>query len=205
MIAFLAGTVAARTEGGCVVLTRGGVGYEVGMTLAAAAALPKVGGEIELFVQTIVREDAIELYGFPSWDERELFGLLLSINKLGPKTALAILAVFTPDDLRRLVLLDDYTALIQVPGIGKKSAQRIFLDLKFKLEGQSPSGPAPSLPNLDSQAVNAFRDALAGLTNLGYDEGDARRILEAVFADQPDLDVGGALRDALKRIAKERA
>ncbi|BBD06962.1 Holliday junction branch migration protein RuvA [Desulfovibrio ferrophilus] len=205
MIAFLAGTVAARTQGGCVVLTSGGVGYEVGMTLAAAASLPKVGGEVELFVQTIVREDAIELYGFTTWDERMLFATLLSINKLGPKTALAILAVFTPDDLRRLVLTDDYTRLIQVPGIGKKSAQRIFLDLKFKLEGQGASGPAPSLPSLDGSAVNAFRDALAGLTNLGYDEGESRKVLEEVFTDQADLDVGSALREALKRIAKRRA
>ena len=204
MIAFLAGTVAAKTEGGCVVLTAGGVGYEVSMTAASAATLPKVGGEVELFVQTIVREDAIELYGFPTWDERLTFAVLLSINKLGPKTALAMLAVFTPDDLRRLVVADDYMGLVQVPGIGKKSAQRIFLDLKYKLEAGS-GGPAPSLPQLDGKAVSAFRDALAGLANLGYDESETRKVLEDVFNEQPDLDVGEALRDALKRIAKARS
>ncbi|MBU1001702.1 MAG: Holliday junction branch migration protein RuvA [Proteobacteria bacterium] len=205
MIAFLAGTVAVRTEGGCVLLTPGGVGYEVGMVQAVAAALPKVGGEVELFVQTIVREDAIELYGFLTWDERELFATLLSINKLGPKTALSILAVFTPDDLRRLVLSDDYTRLIQVPGIGKKSAQRIFIDLKFKLEGQGISGLEPFAPSLDGGAGSAFRDALMGLCNLGYDEGEAKTVLEKVFSDQPDLDVGSALREALKLIAKRRS
>ena len=204
MIAFLAGTVAAKTEGGCVVLTAGGVGYEVSMTAASAATLPKVGGEVELFVQTIVREDAIELYGFPTWDERLTFAILLSINKLGPKTALAMLAVFTPDDLRRLVVADDYMGLVQVPGIGKKSAQRIFLDLKYKMEAGS-GGPAPSLPQLDGKAVSAFRDALAGLSNLGYDESETRKVLEEVFNEQPDLDVGEALRDALKRIAKARS
>ena len=204
MIAFLAGTVAAKTEGGCVVLTAGGVGYEVSMTAASAATLPKVGGEVELFVQTIVREDAIELYGFPTWDERLTFAILLSINKLGPKTALGMLAVFTPDDLRRLVVADDYMGLVQVPGIGKKSAQRIFLDLKYKLEAGA-GGPAPSLPQLDGKAVSAFRDALAGLSNLGYDESETRKVLEEVFNEQPDLDVGEALRDALKRIAKARS
>lgn len=204
MIAYVAGTVAAKTESGCVVLTSGGVGYEVGMTAASAASLPKVGGEAELFVQTIVREDAIELYGFPTWDERLTFGILLSINKLGPKTALAMLSVFTPDDLRRLVLADDYMGLVQVPGIGKKSAQRIFLDLKYKLE-DGAGGPAPSLPQLDGKSVTAFRDALAGLTNLGYEEADTRGILEEVFNEQPDLDVSEALREALKRIAKGRS
>ncbi|WP_461209140.1 Holliday junction branch migration protein RuvA [Desulfocurvus sp. DL9XJH121] len=204
MIAFLAGTVAARTQGGCVVLTSGGVGYEVDMTSASAATLPKVGGEVELFVQTIVREDAIELYGFPTWDERVVFGLLLSINKLGPKTALAMLAVFTPDELRRLALGDDYMPLVQVPGIGKKSAQRIFLDLKYKLQDGAVS-PAPSLPSLDGRAVSAFRDALAGLSNLGYEESETRSILEEVFNEQPDLDVGEALREALKRMAKRRS
>lgn len=201
MIAFLAGTVVAKTEDGCVVLTSGGVGYEIGMTAPAAAAVPKIGGDVELYIQTIVREDAIVLYGFNSWDERETFATLLSITKLGPKTALAILSVFTPDELRRIAVADDYTQLVQVPGIGKKSAQRIFVELKYKLES-SGSGPAPSMPQLDGKAANTFRDALAGLGNLGYEESQARNVLEAVFGDEPDLDVSAALREALKRIAK---
>lgn len=201
MIAFISGTVAAKVENGCVVLTSGGVGYEIGMTAPAAAAVPKIGGDVEFFVQTIVREDAIVLYGFNSWDERETFATLLSITKLGPKTALAILSVFTPDDLRRVVVADDYTTLVQVPGIGKKSAQRIFVELKYKLE-TAGTGPAPSMPQLDGKAANTFRDALAGLANLGYDEAQARGVLETVFGEEPDLDVSEALREALKRIAK---
>lgn len=204
MIAYVTGTVVAKGEASCVVLTPGGVGYEVGLTVHCAASLPKIGGPVEFFVQTIVREDALELYGFSTWDERETFATLLSITKLGPKTALAMLSVYTPDDLRRIVVGEDFMPLVQVPGIGKKSAQRIFIELKYKLEAGGV-GPAPSLPNLDGKAVSAFRDALAGLTNLGYDDGEARGVLEAVFAAEPDLDVAGALRAALKHISKARA
>lgn len=203
MIAYLAGTLVARAGTGCVVLTSGGVGYEVGLTAVQAAGLPKAGGRVEFFVQTIVREDAIELYGFSSWDERVVFALLLSINKLGPKTALAMLGVFRPDDLRRLAAGDDYLPLVQVPGIGKKSAQRIFLDLKYKLV--DPDGPAPLPSSLEGRAAGVFRDALAGLANLGYEESETRKMLEEILDEQPDLDVGEALREALKRIAKRRS
>jgi len=202
MIAYLRGTVVARSESSCVVLTPGGVGYEVGLTVHAAAGLPRQG-EVELFVQTIVREDALELYGFATWDERETFALLLSISKLGPKTALAMLSVFAPDDLRRVVLGDDFMPLVQVPGIGKKSAQRIFIELKYKLDpGGVTSGPLPGGPG--GPAATVLRDALAGLTNLGYDEAQARGVLDAVLGAEPDLDVAGALRAALRHISKAR-
>jgi len=203
MIAYVSGTVAAKGESSCVLLTAGGVGYEIGVTVHTAAALPKVGGQAEMFVQTIVREDALELYGFPTWDERETFATLLSISKLGPKTALAMLSVYSPDDLRSVVMTDDYMPLVQVSGIGKKSAQRIFIELKYKLEAGSV-GPAPSLPNMDGKAVAVFRDALAGLSNLGYDESEARGVLEKIFEAEPDLDVAGALRAALRHFSKAR-
>ncbi|NJB68775.1 Holliday junction DNA helicase RuvA [Desulfobaculum xiamenense] len=203
MIAFVKGIVAAKTESACVVLTPGGVGYLVGLTLPAVAALGPTGSEAEFFVMTIVREDALELYGFATWDERSTFETLLSITKVGPKLALAILSQYSPDDLRRIVLSDDYSPLVQVPGIGKKSAQRIFVELKYKLE--AASGMAQTLPDLDGRAVSVFRDALAGLVNLGYDDAEAREVLEKVFADEPGLDVAMALREALKRISRGKA
>ncbi len=201
MIAYLQGVVAAKSEKGCLLVTSGGVGYEVGLSTPTVAALPVEGGEAELFVQTIVREDALELYGFSSWRERQTFAMLLGISKLGPKTALAILSTFSADDLVAVVAREDVDALTRVSGIGKKSAQRIFVELKYKLDAEAAVAPPQGL---DGAAVSVFRDALAGLSNLGYDESQAREVLDGVFADEPDLDVPQALRSALKRIAKRR-
>ncbi len=203
MIAYLHGILMARTETGCVVLTSGGVGYTLGLTVSAAATLPKIGEDVAFYVHTIVREDAIDLYGFPALEDKEVFALLLSINKLGPKTVLAILSVFSPEALQRLILTDDYTPLTQVPGIGKKSAQRIFLDMKFKLENAGELSLGVTSQGL--MAGGIFRDALAGLVNLGYDEANARQVLETVFEAEPDLDVSEALRESLKHMAKRHA
>ena len=201
MIAYLKGIVAAKAEKSCLMVTPGGVGYEVGLSTPTVAALPAEGGEAELYVRTIVREDALELFGFCSWRERQTFDLLLGISKLGPKTALGILSVFSTDDLAGLVALDDVDALTRVPGIGKKSAQRIFVELKYKLDAEAAAAPPRGL---EGAAVSVFRDALAGLSNLSYDETQAREVLDEVFATEPDLDVTQALRSALKLIAKRR-
>lgn len=205
MIAYLKGVVAAKAEKSCLLVTPGGVGYEVGLSTPTVAALPAEGGEAELWTQTIVREDAMELYGFLSWRERQTFAMLLGISKLGPKTALGILSTFSADDLVALVAHEDVDALTRVPGIGKKSAQRIFVELKYKLDAEAAAAPPRGL---EGAAVSAFRDALAGLTNLGYDETQAREVLDEVFAaepdPEPDLDVTQALRSALKLIAKRR-
>ncbi|WP_462327339.1 Holliday junction branch migration protein RuvA [Desulfobaculum sp.] len=203
MIAFVKGTIVAKTDSACVVLTSGGVGYHIGLTVPGIAALGPTGAEVEFFVHTIVREDAIELYGFATWDEKTTFETLLGITKVGPKLALAILSQYGPDDLRRVVISDDYTPLVNVPGIGKKSAQRIFVELKYKLEATAEL--AQTMPDMDGRSVAVFRDALAGLTNLGYEDGEAREVLEQVFAEQPGLDVGEALREALKAISQSKA
>lgn len=201
MIAYLCGTLLTPTDRGCILATAGGVGYEVALTTRGRAALPAKGADLTLMIRTIVREDAIELFGFASLEERAAFDTLLTISKLGPKTALSILSSFTPEELRTLVLREDVDALTLVPGIGKKSAQRIFVELKYKLD---MGGEAALPPDLPGGTASRFKDALAGLTNLGYEERDAREALEAVFAAEPDLEVASALRAALKRFAKAR-
>lgn len=201
MIAYLSGTLLTPTDRGCILVTPGGVGYDVALTTRGRSALPAKGCEMELMVRTIVREDAIELFGFASLEERAAFDTLLSISKLGPRTGLAILSIFTPEELRTLVLREDVDALTMVPGIGKKSAQRIFVELKYKLD---MAGEAAAPADLPGGAATRFKDALAGLANLGYDEREVRPVLEEVFAEDPDLDVASALRAALKRFAKAR-
>jgi len=203
MIGYLEGRMLARRERWAIVLTPGGVGYELELPEPVAASLPPPGGQVCLFVHTVVREDALELFGFPTLDDREMFRALLGITKLGPKTALAILSRYTADDLHRIVATGDVDALVQVSGIGKKSAQRIFIELTYKLEGLSPSGNTSGTVAMPGGSVMA--DVVAGLTNLGYSEADAKRTAAAVLEAEPDLDVAGALRQALKRLASEKS
>ncbi|EHJ49649.1 Holliday junction DNA helicase RuvA [Solidesulfovibrio carbinoliphilus subsp. oakridgensis] len=201
MIGYVEGRVLARRERWAIVLTPGGVGYELELPDPVAAALPPQGGQVCLFVHTVVREDALELFGFATLDDRETFRTLIGITKLGPRTALAILSRFTTEDLLRIVATGDADALVRVPGIGKKSAQRIFIELTYKLEGKGPvsAGPHPAIGG------GVLADVIAGLTNLGYPDADASRVAGAVLEAEPDLDVAQALRQALKRLASEKS
>lgn len=200
MIAYVEGRVAEITETSCIVVTEGGVGYEVYLGGHALSRLPARGESVCFYACTVVREDALELFGFESWDERETFLVLTSINRVGARTALAVLSVFRPDDLRRLVAEDDMLALTRVSGIGKKTAQQVFLELKYKLKGDATLPVSGGV-----RPGSVLADAVAGLVNLGYGEDEAAQTVKQVLAEEPDLDVGGALRAALKALARGRA
>ena len=201
MLAYIEGRLLERTETSCVLVTAGGVGYEIFLPEHALASLPAQGGMASFFTSFIVREDAQELFGFPTWDERQTFVLLRGINRVGARTALAILSQYRPDDLRRIVAEDDANALTRVPGIGKKTAQQIFLELKYKLKpGDGPI--SLSAPSASAPANTVYRDALTGLANLGYDEDMAGPLLKEALAADPDLSVGEALRAVLKAVGK---
>ena len=201
MIAYVEGRLAEVFDSGCIVATDAGVGYEVALCAPALNALPARGEPVAFYTATVVREDALELFGFQTWDERRVFLILTSISKVGARTAMAVLSTFRPDDLRRVVLEDDYLALTRVSGIGKKSAQHIFLELKYKLEGKAAAaenvlgGGAPG---------GVAADALAALMNLGYAEEEAAKSIRGVLAAEPDIDVSGALRMALKQLGRSR-
>lgn len=200
MIAYIEGRVVEITENACVVITGGGVGYEVFLGTHGLARLPGVGENACFFICTVVREDALELYGFESWDERETFLLLISISRVGARTAMSILSTFRPDDLRRMVAEDDPLSLTRVSGIGKKTGQQIFLELKYKLKGMA------AMPSKEAgRPGSVLADAVAGLVNLGYDEDEALQTVKATLSAEPDLDVGAALRASLKSLARSRA
>ena len=202
MIAYVEGRLAEVMEDACLVVTGGGVGYEIAMPGHFLSRLPAKGEQLFCYTVTVVREDALELYGFATWDERQTFITLTSISRIGAKTALSILTVFRPDDLRELVAGDDVASLTRVPGIGKKTAQQLFLELKYKLKMDD----TVVLPSMSLGAGNVVaRDGVAGLVNLGYAEEEAARVVKAVLNDEPDLDVGGLLRAALKALGKGRA
>lgn len=202
MIAYIAGVLEDAWDKSCLVVTASGIGYEIALTAPAFAELPPPGEQIAFYVSQIVREDSQELFGFASFDERQTFNVLTSVSKIGARSALAILSVFRPDELRQLVLEDNAHALTRVPGIGQKTAQHLLLELKYKLKGRGASKksvlPGPFKPS-------AFNDALAALLNLGYREEECAAYIRAALDAEPDLDVGSLIRSVLKALAKGRS
>jgi holliday junction DNA helicase RuvA len=184
MISRLRGTVVARSPAG-VVVDVGGVGYLVAATPRVHARL---GEETTVETYLHVREDALQLYGFASADERELFELLLGVSGIGPKVALAIVSGSPPAELRRAISRDDLARFEAIPGIGRKTAQRVVMELKDKLEG--PAGAAGS-----STGGVLARDALV---ELGWSMVDAERALAEVDESLP---VEEQIRSALKKAA----
>ncbi|GAB6125864.1 Holliday junction branch migration protein RuvA [Humidesulfovibrio idahonensis] len=203
MIAYIEGRLLEITGKGCVVVTPGGVGYELALPTTALVALPQKGGEVQLFTHMIVREDALDLYGFITRDDRDVFRLLIGIDKLGPKKALSILSHFKPEHLREIVLREDADMLATVPGIGPKSAREIMWKLKDKVAGIK-SGPTLA-PTPQDAPQGEYFDALMGMKALGYTEDEARPMVREIFEAEPDIDASAAIRLALKKIAQARS
>ncbi len=198
MIAHVEGRLAQQWGSSCVVMTESGIGYAISLPNHTLSHLPARGEFVSFYTSMQVREDAQELYGFETWDERQTFEVLISISKVGARTALGILSLYRPDDLRRLVLEDDVIGLTRVSGIGKKTAQHVFLELKYKLKVEDISDTLGVIPS----AGTVLRDVLDGLANLGYTEDEAAPLVRSILQQEPDLDVSGALRAALKGLAK---
>lgn len=197
MIASLTGRVSALTAHG-VVMTVGGVGLSVQTTPGTRARL-RTGEEAFLATSLVVREDSLTLYGFETDDERELFEVLQTASGVGPKVAQAVLTVHTPDAMRRAIATEDLTALCLVPGIGRKGAQRLVLELKDKL-GLAGTGSATQAP--------AWRDLLTeALTGLGWSTAQADETVVRLSAAHPvatEADVPSLLREALTMLGKAR-
>ncbi len=192
MIGRLRGTLVAKGPD-AVVLDVGGVGYEVAVTPRALAELPGVGEDAVVHTHLHVREDQLAVFGFATSDERDLFRLLLGASGVGPKVAMGICATFGPDELRRAVLADDTDALQAVPGIGKRSAQKLILELRPRLD--VPDG---ELPGGAGSVLAEVREALEGL---GYQPAEIRSVVATLPADGTVEDL---VRTALRSLGKER-
>lgn len=190
MIGRLRGVVVAK-HADRVVLDVAGVGYEVTVTPNALLDLPGVGEEGVLHTHLHVREDQLALFGFVGDDERDLFRILIGVSGIGPKVAVAILSTMSGTDLRRCVVAEDVDALTMVPGIGKRSAQKIMLELRPKLDlpDTDPTSPGASV-------AAEVRDALEGL---GYQPAEIRDAMRGL-AD--DLALEDALRGALRTLGQ---
>jgi Holliday junction DNA helicase RuvA len=206
VIGSLRGQLVERTMTGQVLVEVGGVGYVALVPSGTLARLGQPGSEVHLNVSTQVREDAITLYGFSTRDERVCFEGLLAAQGVGPALALAVLSVHGPDALRRALADDDVDALCLVPGVGRKTAARLLLDLKARLSGAEPdvetvvaastegngTGPVPPSPRSEVRAA---------LASLGYGPEEVR---EAV-RDLPDEgEVGALVKSALSRLGAAR-
>jgi Holliday junction DNA helicase RuvA len=202
VIAHLSGTVAALTPDG-VVIDVGGVGLRVQCTPDTLATL-RPGTQGRVATSLVVREDSLTLFGFATDDERNVFELLQTASGIGPRLALAMLAVHSPDALRRFVAAEDVKALTMVPGVGNKGAQRIILELKDRLG--VPGDLAGNGTASARRAEPSWRDQVqSGLVNLGWSARDAEAAVGAVEADSGDTepDVPTALRAALRKLSRQ--
>ncbi len=202
MIAFVRGRIDDITEENVIVDT-GGIGYNVKISSSTASLLPKIGEEIKLYTYTCVREDMFSLYGFLSRDDLEVFKKLITVNGIGPKGGLAILSVMSADDLRFAILSGDSASISKAPGIGKKTAERVILDLKDKisLEDTLIHREMQQINRGNSQGMDshARNEAVEALTALGYSASDALRAVKSVPLDE-NMDVETILKLALKNL-----
>lgn len=196
MIAQLRGTV-EHVGLDQVILMVGGIGWSVHVTPAAAQGMTK-GGEVTVHTAMIVREDSMTLYGFVSFDEREVFERLLGVSGIGPRTALAALSVLSPDDLRRAVRDSDLVTLQRIPGVGKKSAQRMVLEVGEKLGVPAHIDPL-STPAAQDEAASEVKSALI---QLGWSEAVAAKALESLAGQ--GLGASDLLRAALLKLGGQR-
>lgn len=202
MIARLTGTL-LEAGAGEVIVDVHGVGYRLHVPDSAFRALPAVGRQVELYVHTHVRDDAIQLYGFVERRELRLFETLIGVSGIGPRLALGILSHASPDAFIRAVLAEETGFLTKIPGIGKKSAARILLELKDKLKefGSAPAASMDGAGMVLPESPSAEADAVAALVALGYAEGDAAEAVRLALADAPEgAHAESLIRGALKRM-----
>lgn len=185
MIALVEGVVAARGFDEVVVATAGGVGYRLHVSLQTLARVPPEGGRVRLLALTHVREDAIQLFGFHDAAERDAFQLLTSVSGVGPRMALAILSGFGVPDLAAAVRGGDIRRLTAVPGVGKKTAERVVLELKEKF-GRLEVPGMPGVELAAGRPTAVFDDLRSALSNLGYRGGDIDRIVARVEKELGD-------------------
>ena len=200
MIAFVRGTAADMTENS-VITEAAGIGYEIFMTGTDLSQI-QIGSEVKIHTYFNVREDAMNLFGFLSKDNLRMFKLLLGVNGVGPKAAMGVLSGITADELRFAILSDDVKTLSKAPGIGKKTAQKLILELKDTLDLQDAfeqklANEQEKAAGVPGEAADGRQEAVEALIALGYSSTDSMRAVRMVTDVAPD-DVEGILKAALK-------
>ncbi len=200
MIAYVNGVVDIISEDN-VVLDVGGIGYNIKISASTAEKLPGAGKQVKLYTYTSVREDAIQLFGFLSRNDLDIFKKCISVSGIGPKGALAILSVLDADSLRFAILTGDAKAISKAPGIGAKTAERLILELKGKVRAEDTQ-IGQEIGGSESEGVMdnvQKREAVEALVSLGYGRTEAVKAVNAVEGIE-EMDSGAALKAALKKM-----
>ncbi len=205
MIAYVNGILEYIEEGLCVVDV-GGIGMNVYISGSTMDRMPGIGEAVKLYTYTNVKEDAFTLFGFLSRDELSLFKMLITVSGIGPKGGLSILSVMTPDDLRFAIMAGDSASISKAPGIGKKTAERITLELRDKIKATEDdmlrSSAAVTMDDLTGEASSARDEAVAALVALGYNSAAAMKAVRKVLSENEDAskDTEKLLKLALKEM-----
>ena len=204
MIAFVRGTVVELSENS-IILENGNIGYEIYMPGSTIERMVRVGEEIKVHTYFHVREEVMQLYGFLSKDDLRMFRMLLGVNGIGPKAALGILSAITPDELRFAVLAEDIKTVSKAPGVGKKTAQKLILELKDKLDLEEAftlkmeHAQEDVAVELQNEKQDGRTEAVEALVALGYSHAEALRAVRNV-SDVEMHDVEKILKAALKNL-----
>ncbi len=201
MIAYLKGEIADITEDN-LILEANSIGYNIKISSGTAGMLPGIGEEVKIYTYTYVREDAFLLYGFLTKDDLDIFKKLITVNGIGPKGGLAILSVMSADSLRFAIISGDVKEISKAPGIGKKTAERVILDLRDKVSIEDTfvnKSMGGDLGDVSSGDVNIKNEAIEALTALGYSASEALKAVKQVTVME-DMDTEDILKQALKKM-----
>ena len=205
MIAHLSGTLLSK-QATTVIVDVSGVGYEVNIPLSTFYDLEDLGSTVQLRIYTHVREDAIQLYGFKTARERELFLKVISVTGIGPKLGITLLSGMSADEMIASIRTNNLARLTLIPGVGRKTAERLILELREKVADLSSAqleeelGAKPETTELTEDTVRA--DALSALLNLGYQRSGAEKAIDAALGEGGDVSVESILRRSLKKLAR---
>lgn len=195
MIGSVRGKLTAK-QAPTVIVESGGIGYEIDTPMSTFLELPGTGADVFLHTHLLVREDAQTLFGFSTADEKQLFRTLLKVSGVGAKMGLAILSAMSADDFARCVQVEDTATLVKIPGVGKKTAERLIIEMRDKLDGATTTVPASGRKIIES---NPRSEAIDALVTLGYKPAEVRRLLgEMDLEDQSAEDI---IRLALRNAA----
>ncbi len=196
MIAHISGTLAQKIPGE-VVIDVAGVGYQIFIPLNVFYRLPEIGAQLSLQIYTHVREDALQLFGFQDIGDKQLFLLLLGVSGIGPKLAVNILSGIASDELSRALKEGDQVRLMAIPGVGRKLAERMIVELKDKFATLAPTGSESAKIEGGSQLLS---DAVSALVNLGYKRPEAEKIVREVLR-KGERSLENVLKESLRRVS----
>ena len=199
MIAYVKGVLAVVGQDS-IIIDKGGIGININVPVSIISTLTSIGSEVKVFTYTYVREDAIALYGFMTMDDLDVFKLLINVNGVGTKTALGILSAITPNELRLAVISADYKTITKAPGIGKKSAERIVLELRDKVKMVIEDDSYIAVDSGDVAKSDSVNIALEALVSLGFSYGEAAKAVKQVD-NYEEMDDESLIKAALKHLS----